>query len=273
MKIGLIAIIIFLSFINLIKNDLPTFRVKGVNNTETLCYNDKGYFQFVILGEGTGISEEIRVILPLESPEECKAVCMVNSKKIFCKMDALIYDLTGQKKLKVFEETPEFDNLILLDWNKTFSSDHSTLNDATNCDPKERKIDPGEEDEEHIFAASDTKSINIVGCFGKKNNFNFQLTKIKDEKRGSDESFEQDIYFEISLKKPEGKKALCVMPKNNNNDIYTFRCAIDYGGEIEIGEETSGIAKLEDKKIKIVIRGLLISPTIVDECTEDKNNF
>ena len=59
--------------------------------------------------------------------------------------------------------------------------------------------------------------------------------------------------------------------KKNINGIYTVRCAIAYGGEIEVGIEASDTVKLNGKNLKIVIRGLLILTTIVDECTDEKN--
>ena len=39
-----------------------------------------------------------------------------------------------------------------------------------------------------------------------------------------------------------------------------------YGGEIEVGKEVSTTVEIKDKKYKIVFRGILIPPTIVDEC-------
>lgn len=270
MKINMIMIFSFLSLIYSIICDLPVFKVTGVYHMASMCDHDKGYFQFVILGECSGFTEPIRITLPLREPETYKAVCLVYENSMNCTLDALMYDLKGRKRLKVFEETPEFDNLIIVGWNVTFTSDHTTLNDATNCESKERTIDPEKEDEEYIFAAYDAKNLDILGCFRNKNNFSFRLTKIKNEKNeiesNSDDSYDKDIYFEIKLKKPEDINAFCVMPKNNINNIYTVRCAIEYGGEIEIGDETSGNVVLGEKKVKIVLRGLLIPPTIVDEC-------
>ena len=274
MKINMIMIYSFLSLIYSIICDLPVFYVTGVYHEASMCDYDKGYFQFVILGNCFGYTEPIRITLPLKEPETYKAVCIVHEYSMNCTLDAIMYDLKGQKKLTVFEETPEFDNLIIEGWNVTFTSDHATLNDATNCEPRERTIDPKKEDEEHIFAAYDAKNIEILGCFRNKNNFSFQLTKIKNEKSeiesNSDDLYDKDIFFEINLKKPEDKKALCVIPKNKRNNVYTVRCAIEYGGEIEIGEETSGNAELGEKKVKIVLRGLLIPPTIVDECNNNE---
>lgn len=270
MKMNMIIICSFLSLIYSIICELPVFNVTGVYHEASRCDHDKGYFKFVILGNCSGYSEPIRITLPLKEPETYKAVCIVYEYSMNCTLDAIMYDLKGQKKLSVFEETPEFDNLIIEGWNDTFTSDHTKLNDATNCVPRERPIDPDKEDEEHIFAAYDAKKIDILGCFRNKNNFSFQLTKIKNEKNEiesySDDSYDKDIFFDIKLKKPENISALCVMPKNNRNDAYTVRCAIEYGGEIEIGDETSGNVVLGEKKVKIVLRGLLIPPTIVDEC-------
>ena len=270
MKFNMIMIYSFLSLIYSIMYELPVFNVTGVYHEASRCDHDKGYFQFVILGNCSGYTEPIRITLPLKEPETYKAVCIVYEHSMNCTLDAIMYDLKGEKKLTVFEETPEFDNLIIEGWNTTFTSDHTKINDATNCEARDRIIDPDKEDEEHIFAAYDAKNIDILGCFRNKNNFSFQLTKIKNEQNEiesySDDSYDKDIYIDIKLKKPENKNALCVVPKNSRNDIYIVRCAIEYGGEIEIGEETSRIVELGEKKVKIVIRGLLIPPIIVDEC-------
>ena len=61
--------------------------------------------------------------------------------------------------------------------------------------------------------------------------------------------------------------------KNDNNELYTVKCSMEYGGEIDIGAEANGIAYIGEKKVKIVIRGILIPPTVVDQCTDDKNNY
>ena len=270
MKINMIMIYSFLSLIYSIMCELPVFTVTGVNHESSRCDHDKGYFQFVILGSVEGYTESIRITLPLKEPETYKAVCIVHKDSMNCTLDAIMYDLKGEKKLTVFEETPEFDNLIIKGWNTTFTSDHTKINDATNCEPRSRTIDPDKEDEEQIFAAYDAKNIDILGCFRNKNNFSFQLKKIKNEKKeiesDSDDSYDKDIFFDIKLKKPDNINALCVIPKNHINDVYTVRCAIEHGGEIEIGDETSGNVVLGEKKVKIVLRGLLIPPTIVDEC-------
>ena len=44
------------------------------------------------------------------------------------------------------------------------------------------------------------------------------------------------------------------------------RCSMDYGGEILIGKDAYGSLELDDKKYKILFRGLLILQTKVDEC-------
>ena len=112
--------------------------------------------------------------------------------------------------------------------------------------------------EELIFTAYDDKNIEILRCFRNKNNFSFQLTLIKDEKNTVEDSLSEDIYFEINFEKPKNEKSLCVIPKKNINGVYTVRCAIAYGGEIEVGIEASDTVKLNGKNLKIVIRGLLI---------------
>ena len=243
-------------------DELPTFEITSIYHEKTRCDQEKGYFQFVILGKGNNIVDDIRITLSLNLPEKCKAVCYVSSSEMFCTMDALVYDLSGEKRLEVNIEEPIFNDIKMINWSEYFSKENPILNDATNCPSNKRPP------EEKIFEA---KNIEILGCFRNKNNFSFQLTLIKDEKNIIEESLGEDIYFEINFEKPQNEKSLCVIPKININDVYTVKCAIEYGGEIEIGTEVSSSVKLNGEDLKIVIRGLLIPPTIVDECTDEKN--
>ena len=273
MKIKNFDIFILFAFIPLISCRLPTFTITRIHNEESRCNHEKGYFQFKIVGKGNGITTPIRITLPLLSPENYEAVCMVSSDEIFCTMDPIIYDLSGEKVLEVYKKEPKFDNLKILNWPEYFTMQSTVLISGTNCKIDERKKDPDKEDKEYIFAIFEAKEIEILGCFRKKNNFSFKLTKIKDDKSILQKSLTSDIFFEIIFEKPNDEKALCVIPKNNDNDVYTVRCAIDYGGKIIVGKETSGIVNFEGKKAKIVFKGLLIPPTVVDECTKEKNKF
>jgi hypothetical protein len=269
----ILPLFIALFFNILTYNALPTFEINGVKHTETRCDQEDGYFRFQLLGEGTGITEEVRITFPLKEPKDCYAVCYAKPTSMNCTMDSLIYDLSGAKILEVFPEEPTLEELQFVGWDKYFISENRVLNSATNCNPPaNRKIDPKKEDEEIILAAYDAKNIEIFGCFRKKNNFGFQLSKMKDEKSELD-SIDHDIYFEIKFKQPSNKSAFCVITKSEDKAKYKVRCSIDYGGEIEVGGEASGTVKLNNKKIKIVLRGLLIPPTVVDECTKEKNNF
>lgn len=253
---------IYLALISLIGCQLPTFEITEVYHQGTRCDDKEGLFYFVISGKGKGIEGEIRINLPLKSPEECYAACKVNSEEMTCTMDAYIYDLEGEKILEVYEDEPKFDNLKITNWVEYFIPERRILNHATNCKSVER---------DRIFAAFEAKNLEILGCFGNKNNFSFKLTKAKEDKSIMQDSLDQDIYFDIVFEQPSKDKALCVIPKNFK-DVYTVRCAIEFGGEITVGNEAVGMFNLEGKNLKIIIRGLLIPPTIVDECTDAKNN-
>ena len=85
---------------------------------------------------------------------------------------------------------------------------------------------------------------------------------VKDEKAILDGDPKEDIYFELNLERPKNEKAICVIPKNINK----VRCSMDYGGEITLGKDTFGNFELDGKKYKILFRGLLTPPTVVDEC-------
>ena len=41
------------------------------------------------------------------------------------------------------------------------------------------------------------------------------------------------------------------------------------GVEIEVGAESNGVAYIGEKKAKIVFRGILIPPTVIDQCTDE----
>ena len=117
----------------------------------------------------------------------------------------------------------------------------------------------------NLFASFEVEDIEILGCFRNKNIFNFIVTKEENENSFLKDALEQDVYFEISFKRPKNETAFCVIPQNNKNDNYTVRCTMKYGGEIEIGE-ANGLVNLEGKDHRIVIKGLSIPSTLVDEC-------
>ena len=264
-----IIYIIYLYLFSKILCDLPTFEIEVVHHESTKCDREKGYFQFIINGKGKGITEELRVTLPLKSPPSCNAVCEVSSTEMFCTIDAMMYDLSGAQIVEFLENEPNLENLKIPNWVEFFSHDNRILNHATNCESSERRPKP-DEGEEHIFAAIEEKNIEVLGCFRNKNNFSLKLTKIKGRKTSIlKDDPATHVYFEIAFEKPKREKALCVIPEKDNKGIYKVDCAMKYGGEIEVGKEASGTVIIKDKKYKIVFRGILIPPTIIDECKND----
>ena len=260
-----IIYIIYLYIFTKILCDLPNFEIEVVHHESTRCDREKGYFQFIINGEGKGITEKLRVTLPLKSPSSCKAVCEVRSTEMFCTIDALMYDLSGAQIVEFLEKEPNLENLKIPNWEEFFSHDNRILNHATNCESNRRKVDPDEE--EHIFAATDTNNIEVLGCFRNKNNFSLRLTKIKGRKTSIlKDDPATHVYFEIIFERPKREKALCVIPEKDNNGIYKVNCAMKFGGEIEVGKEVSSTVEIKDKIYKIVFRGILIPPTNIDEC-------
>lgn len=120
----------------------------------------------------------------------------------------------------------------------------------------------------YIFGALDNKNIDISGCLNGKNNFNLQMSLIKHNKNFSEIYLEEDLKFEIIFEKPKDEKITCLIPKNGNYDLYTIKCYMDYAGKVEIGVEANGIGYIGEKKIKIVLRGILIPPTVINQCNE-----
>ena len=260
-------VIIFISLLSILSllNSLPTFEITEVSYTDVRCDYIKGYYQIKILGKGTGISDEVNITLPLESP--CDAACRVNSKEMFCTMDAYAHDLSGDKKVRVHEEEPTFNNLKISNWAEYFIPERRTLNSATNCwGDEDRIIDDDNDDkddkEEQIYAVFESTNLEVLGCFRNKNNFSFQITLIKDEKAILKGDPKEDIYFELPFDSPKDEKAICVIPKNINK----VRCSMDYGGKIILGRDVFASLELDDKKYKILFRALLISSIDVDEC-------
>ena len=258
-----IIYILLLSILSLIYT-IPTFEITEISHTEVRCDYIKGYFQFKILGKGTGITDVINTTLPLESP--CDAACQVNSEEMFCTMDAFAHDLKGDKKVIVKENMPTFNNLKISNWAEYFVPERRVLNSATNCwgDGDEITEDDKDKDkeEQHIYAIYESTNLEILGCFRDKNSFSFQINMIKDEKAILDGDPKEDIYFELPFESPKDEKAICVIPKNINK----VRCAMDYGGKIKLGNDVFANLELDKKKYKILFRGLLIPTTEVDEC-------
>ena len=260
-----IIYIIYFYLLSKILCDIPSFEIEVVHHESTRCDREKGYFQFIINGEGKGITEKLRVTLPLKQPPSCNAVCEVSPTEMFCTIDAMMYDLSGEQIVEFLDKEPDLEDLKIPNWEEFFSHDNRILNHATNCESR-RRPDP-DEGEEHIFAATETNNIEVLGCFRKRNNFSLQLTKIKGRKTSIlKDDPATHIYFEIYFERPKREKALCVIPEEDNKGIYKVNCAMKYGGEIEVGKEVSTTVEIKDKKYKIVFRGILIPPTIVDEC-------
>ena len=259
-----IIYIIYLYIFSKIICEIPTFEIEVVHHESTKCDKEKGYFQFIINGEGKDIKEKIRITLPLKSPPSCNAVCEVSSSEMFCTIDAMMYDLSGAQIVEFFEKEPNLENLKIPNWEEFFSHDNRILNHATNCDCN-RRVRP-DEGEEHIFAATESNNIQVLGCFRNKNNFSLQLIKIKGRKSILRDDPATHIFFEITFEKPKREKAFCVIPEEDNDGIYKVNCAIKHGGEIEVGKEVSSTVIIKEKKYKIVIRGILIPPTLIDEC-------
>ena len=236
---------------------------------QTMCDRQKGYFQFVIKGQTSDISGGIKIIFPLKSPETCKAVeCIVDTEKIFCIMDAYKYDLSGEKRVEVYEDEPKIDNFKFTNWKEYFKVENRIINEATNCKPDGKKPgrpDDDEDNEKQIFAMFKITNIQIIGCFRNKKNIKFQLTKIKDDKSIVKDTLEKDIYFKIPFKKPKNETAFCVIPQNN---IDITRCAIGNGGEIEIGEEVNSTVNIKGKEYIIIFKSSSINVIKVDECFE-----
>ena len=268
-----ILFIFYLSFISLISCSSPTFEIQGVIHTLTRCDRNAGFFEFVFKGKGKNIQDSIRVTLPLQRPANSKAVCMVSSTEMFCTLDVLLYNITNPiESVIVYGEEPIFENLKIKNWAELFTPERRTINSAMNCKSNERIIDPEEGDELYIFGAFD-KNIDILGCSKNKNNFIFQMVLLKPKNSDTEFSFEKDFNFEINFEKPKDEKITCLMPKNDNLGIYTIKCSMEYGGEIDIGTEAQGTAYIGEKKVKIILRGILIPPTIVDQCTDDDNIY
>lgn len=172
----------------------------------------------------------------------------------------------------VYEEEPIFNNLKITNWADYFSPERRTINSAKNCKPFERIIDPEEEDELYIFGVLD-ENIDTLGCLKNKNNFAFQMAIIRPNNPDSEIYFEKDLNFEILFKKPKDEKISCIIPKNDIDGFYSVKCSMEYGDEIEIGAEANGIAYIGEKKTKITIRGNLLPPTIIDQCTDYIKNY
>ena len=194
---------------------------------------------------------------------------MISSTDMFCSIDVFLYDSPNPSQIvEVYEEEPIFDNLKIINWADFFVPEQRVINHAMDCKPKEKILDPKEGDELYIFGALD-KNIDMLGCSENKNIFIFKMILIKAKNQDSEISLEEDLNLEIYFEKPKDEKITCFIPKNDNNDFYTVKCSMEYGGEIKVGSEANGIAYIGEKKAKIVFRGILIPPTVIDQCTDD----
>ena len=99
------------------------------------------------------------------------------------------------------------------------------------------------------------------------------MALVRPKNTNSETYFEKDLNFEIFFEKPKDEKITCLISKNINYGLYSVKCSMKYGGEIEVGAESNSIAYIGEKKVKIVIRGILIPPTVIDQCTDDNTIY
>ena len=109
----------------------------------------------------------------------------------------------------------------------------------------------------------------MLGCKENNNTFMLQMILIKAKKQDSEISLEEDLNLEIYFKKPKEEKITCFIPRKDKDGFYKVKCSMQYGGEVEVGAQANGVAYIGEKKAKIVFRGILIPPTVIDQCTDE----
>lgn len=232
----------------------PTFTITGVDHVKTHCDYVTIMFHFTIMGQTSGIDSPISIIFTLAEPTY-PIPCTIDPKggdgyaTMTCDMDGLVYDL-GNQRLVLTPQAPKIEGVEFLGWTDVFKPENLVINDNTNC--------KGDVSYDYAFATL-SSNINKVGCFREKNNFSFEVKKLR--------SYDNDdpvIFFNMNFTRPDDEIAYCAMPFDGT-DTFTVNCAIDYSGEIEIGNVHNTYQTKDGKDKVIFIRGENTA-TKLDEC-------
>ena len=261
----MLAIILLITANILVKISLsskPSFEITGVVDERSRCIKEKSIFTFTFSGVAINITSRIKLNLNLLEPKNYIATCVIdppdsedNITYMNCVLDSLMYDLSGQKKVVVPLEEPTYDFIELKNWNKTFRSDTQCINSATNC--KADNVDF------YVFAAYDVKNINVLGCFRNKNNFSFEVKKVRSDKKNTTI---ENLFFTVKFEKPEDEKAKCVISLKNN-EKYMINCELEKNTLLEIGEVKGDIIGNDELEYKnIMIKGGLKPLANLDSC-------
>ena len=240
------------------KDKEQIFSMFNIKDIQILgCFRNKNNFNFqlnIIKGDKSllkdTLKKDIYFKLPFKKPQNENAFCVIPQDNINIAKCAIGYG----GEIEVGEEVNSTVNIEGKEYKIIFKS--SSI----------KPIIIDECIEKPLFASFEVKNISILGCFRNKNNFSFKLAKIDDENSIMKNTLDKDIYFQMKLKIPKNEKAFCVILENNKSEEYTARCAIKYGGKIEVGVGANGTVNVEGKEYNIIFKGLSIPSTIVNEC-------
>lgn len=240
---------------------LPSFKVLEIDEDETGC-DDKPEpsYKIVILGEPTDITEPIKIEFYLESPQYGVARCTIHPpeneddnapafprsnralrrlsdvSEMECLVDGFYYEIGRNKRIILPDKLPAMDGVEIKGW-RTFVEEFKTVTRNADCN------DPAFSG--YVFESFKGSKLNYFGCFGSRNNFNFDVHLVrKDSDIDPD-----DMYFTINLARtPNSRRfdANCVVPlkEKKDDDIYTISCSTSgYDGTIVVNgyaETTTG---------------------------------
>lgn len=179
---------------------LYQFTVESLENVETPCNTESGFYSFVIKGSFdipvTGLSLE----LELESPKNAKADCRASSNGFDCSLDLVINPIT-EKKILVTTKEPTSEIFDFENWEGVIGAKPGTSNKV------------GDKDIECAVDITNTYTVNEMESeeqfFGLRGNWK------KDKKTLTLEDFQ--------LVLSNDKTASCSLNDENKNEILCIK--------------------------------------------------
>ena len=177
---------------------LYEFTVESLENLETSCDTESGFYQFNIKGSfDQGLPLDLELELELESPKNAKANCRPASVGFNCFLNLLVNPIT-EKKILVTTKAPTSDNFNFTNWGEVIGEKPGISNKV------------GDKDIECAVDVTNTFTVNEIES--QEEIFCLTGNWKKDKKTLTLE------YFQLVLS--NDKTAWCNLNEENKNEIF-----------------------------------------------------
>lgn len=241
----------------LCNNFQPVFEVIERENMKSQCDFETYIYHFSLRGKATGIITPLKFMLPIKNPNT-SVLCEIKPPRGFngetsleCVIDGNVHTIDD---VEIKEEPPEIPEVKFSRWVNPKNNEH-VISNGVHCTGKNKY--------NYILLAL-SNNFTFVGCFRDKNNFSFDVV----EDRGDFENG-QTVFFNMNFMMPDKEMAYCALPYVKGKEKLTVNCAIDYSGEIKIGDSHHSIITKSGDKKELLILGEFSGPFNFDKCKKE----